>query len=195
MRRFLPVIFLLLFAGCARAPRTPNTLVIASQSDPSTLDPARAYDTTSINFTRMIFNGLLDYDDNSRIVGAVAQRWKISPDGKTYTFTLRPNVRFHSGRVVVAEDFRYSIERVLEPETASDGQAFFAILDGAADWLKLDPQQRATTHVRGIRVADARTISFHLTKPDATFLNVLALPFGFAVPRERVEALKKSTRL
>ena len=187
-------LLLLLISGCARTPRTPNTLVIASQPDPSTLDPARAYDTTSINFARVIFNGLVDYDDNARIVGAVAQSWKVSPNGKTYTFTLRPNVRFHSGRAVVAEDFRYSIERVLEPETTSDGQSFFSIIDGAKEWLKLDAKQRATSHVRGIKVPNARTISFSLTKPDATFLNVLALPFGFVVPRERIEALTKQEK-
>jgi ABC-type transport system substrate-binding protein len=195
MRRYFPFLLLLsafCFAGCARQSLPPDTLVIASKSDPSTLDPARAYDTTSINFARVIYNGLVDYDDNARIAPAVAERWTVSPDGKTYTFFLRPNVRFHSGRAVTADDVRFSLERVLDPETASDGLSFFQIIDGAEKWSAQDKTARRKSHVSGITVPDARTISIRLKQPDATFLNVLALPFGFIVPRAHVEALEKS---
>jgi ABC-type transport system substrate-binding protein len=145
----------------------------------------------------VLYSGLVDYDDNGRIVGVIAESWKVSPDGKTYTFKLRPNVRFHSGRMVVAEDFRYSIERILDPDTASDGLSFFQIIDGATEFTKdreNKPEQRKVPHVSGIRVRGTDEISFTLVKPDATFLNVLALPFGFVVPREHIEALEKEDK-
>ena len=104
---------------------------MAVESDASTLDPARAYDSATIPFVRVIYRGLVDYDEKAGIVNEVARGHRVSPDGKTYTFQLRPGVLFHRdektgaspGRRVVAEDFRYAIERVLDPATASDGLA------------------------------------------------------------------------
>lgn len=194
MRRFLTCL-LLLCAGCARPTLPPGTLVLATKADPSTLDPARAYDTTSIRFVRVLYNGLVDYDEKSRIIPAVAQSWKISPDGRTYTFTLRPNVRFHSGLPVTAEDVRFSAERILDPETASDGLSFFQIIEGATAWGEQDESRRRASHVSGITVDGPREISFRLTRPDATFLNVLALPFGFIVPRATVLQQEKENKL
>jgi ABC-type transport system substrate-binding protein len=197
MNRVALVLFALcsgfLFSGCAQTPRIPGTLRLASKPDPSTLDPARAYDTTSINFVRVIYNGLVDYDDNARIVGMVARDWTISPDGKTYTFHLRPNVKFHSGRRVVAEDFRYSLERILDPETASDGLSFYSNIEGATEFTadrEKPEKERKLQHVHGIRVKGDDEISFTLIQPDVAFLNVLALPFGFVVPREHIVALE-----
>lgn len=131
-----PFILLLLasisITGCARQPRPPRTLMLAAQSDVSWLDPARSYDTSSLPFVRVLYRGLVDYGDGADIVPAVAKSWKISPDGKTYTFYLRNDARFQfaqdgsqPGRRVTAQDFRYSIERILDPATASDGMTFY----------------------------------------------------------------------
>ncbi len=68
------------------------------------------------------------------MVNAVARERRVSPDGKVYTFKLRPDVRFHSGRRVVAEDFRYALERVLDPATASDGFSIYQVIDGAKEF-------------------------------------------------------------
>ena len=201
MRRLIPASLILslligLLAGCARPPRQAGTLRLAG-TEPSTLDPAKAYDTTSIGFVRVLYRGLVDYDDAGNMVNVVAAERKASPDGKTYSFRLRSDVRFHSGRRVVADDFRYAIERVLDPATASDGLAIFKVIDGAAEFIadreaaiakKHPPRLK---HVRGIRVNGDDEISFTLVKPDATFLNYLALPFGYAVPRDYVEALAR----
>jgi peptide/nickel transport system substrate-binding protein len=178
--------------GCAREPRAPNTLRI-SGPEPSTLDPAKAYDTTSINFVRVLYRGLVDYGKGAEIVPAVAQKYSISPDGRTYSFKLRPDVHFHSGRRVVAEDFRFALERVLDPATASDGLSFYQAIEGAEEFgkakeaeAKKPAAQRQTLHVRGIEVRGEDEIVFHLTKPDVTFMNVLTMPFAYAVPREAV---------
>lgn len=194
MRRYLACL-LILCAGCARPKLPPDTLVLETQSDPSTLDPARAYDTTSIKFVRVMYNGLVDYDDNSRIVPAVAKSWRVSLDGRTYTFTLRPNVRFHSGLPVTAEDVRFSVERVLDPDTASDGLSFFQMIEGGAEWGALEKEKRRATHPSGITVNGPLEVSFRLKQPDSTFLNIMALPFGFIVPRETVLKQEKNGQL
>ncbi|MBV9868228.1 MAG: ABC transporter substrate-binding protein [Abitibacteriaceae bacterium] len=176
---------------------------VVSQNDVSTLDPALAYDTSSISSVRVLYRGLVDYGKGADIVDVVASKHTISPDGKVYTFKLRPDVHFHfaldgsePGRRVVAEDFRYALERVLDPATASDGLGLpgYKLIEGAdefsADRGKPKAQQRIQ-HVRGIRIKDEDEISFTLIHPDVTFINYLTLPFSYAVPREWIEKLAK----
>jgi len=201
MRRLLPLILCcFLFAGCARQPRPPRTLILAADNDVSWLDPARAYDTSSLPFVRILYRGLVDYGDGANIVPAVAKRWSISPDGKRYTFYLRDDVRFQfaqdgsqPGRPVTAEDFRYSIERILDPATASDGMTFYYTIAGAKEWseARASNEKNPPAHVSGIEVPNDHTIIFNLAHPDATFLNYLAMPFVYAVPREWVEKLER----
>ena len=190
---FVLLLLITLGSGCTRQPRQPGTLRLATTTDPSTLDPAHAYDTTSINYARVLYRGLVDYDEGANIVNIVAREREVSPDGKTYRFKLRPDVHFHyapdgsrPGRRVVAEDFRYALERVLTPATASDGFALYKIIDGAEEF-----STGKSPHVHGIRVLGDDEIAFTLTNPDATFLNLLTLPFAYAVSRETVEALEK----
>lgn len=186
----LPV--LLLISGCARAPREAGVLRLTQESDASTLDPATSYDSSSIAYVRVLYRGLVDYGDGPDLHPEVAEKYTISPDGKTYTFTLRKDVRFHSGRRVVAEDFRYAMERVLDPATASDGLKQFTMIVGAEAWSKDRSGPKKLQHIRGIEVPNEDTIIYHLNKPDSTFLNWLALPFAYAVPRESVEKWGKS---
>lgn len=151
-----------------------------------------------MSLTRVLYRGLVDYGNGADIVTVVAREYSISPDGKTYTFKLRDDARFHfdlngksPGRRVVAEDFRYAIERVLDPKTASDGLSPFQIIDGGkefSDAREKNPQSAA--RVRGIRVEGENEISFTLTKTDLTFINWLTLPFAAAVPREWVEKIE-----
>ncbi len=183
---------LFLGSGCANTARAPKTLMLASMTEPATLDPAKAYDDSTIPFVRVLYRGLVDYDDRANIANEVARSRRVSEDGKTYTFKLRDDVFFTSGRRVVANDFRYALERVLDPATASDGLSQYTMIDGAEDYTKAKTKdETANVHVRGIQIPDDDTIIFHLTAPNATFLNYLALPFAYAVPLEQVEKYGK----
>ncbi|RYX84706.1 ABC transporter substrate-binding protein [bacterium] len=193
MRRLLPIsLFLLpLAASCGHAPQPPGVIRVAQDSDPSTLDPARSYDTTSIIFTRLMYRGLVEYDFEAKIHEEVAQSYSISEDGKTYRFQLRPDVRWWDGKPVEAADFRYAIERALDPATASDGSSFFTGIEGAEEWMKSLETKTPLAHVKGIEVPSPREIVFHLAQSDSTFLARLTLPFAYAVPRDYVEGLRK----
>lgn len=177
---FLSLVGALGIGGCARAPHAPGVLHLAQESDASTLDPAKAYDTTSIQFVRLLYRGLVDYDQRANIVNELASRRQVSPDGKTYSFWVRPGVKYHDGSPVKAEDFRFALERVLDPATASDGLSLFTMIDGAEQWSKDRAGPKKLRHVRGIEVEGER-ITFRLARADATFLNYLALPFAYAV--------------
>jgi ABC-type transport system substrate-binding protein len=193
--RFTLFLLVLGLSGCARHAPQPGTLRI-SGADPSDLDPALAYDTTAMSFVRVLYRGLVDYDAKANIINAIARERHVSPDGLTYTFKIRRDVRYHhTPRTVVAEDFRYEIERVLDPATASGGFTFYRLIDGAQEYSEDKKKPRAQQkikHVRGIRVQGDDEISFTLTHPDATFLSLLAMPFAYAVPHEAVEKYGKA---
>ncbi|HEX9997798.1 MAG TPA: ABC transporter substrate-binding protein [Abditibacterium sp.] len=180
-------LFCVFLSGCAQAPREAGVLRLAQESDASTLDPARAYDTTSIQFVRLIYRGLVDYDEKANIVNEIAEKREVSSDGKTYTFWLRKGVRFHNGAPVRAADFRFALERVLDPATASDGLSLFTMIDGATEWTKDREGSKKLAHIRGITVEGDHKITFRLARADATFLNYLTLPFAYAVSEDWVK--------
>ncbi len=89
-----------------------GTVVVGIQQDIDGLDPHKvtAAGTKEILFN--IFEGLVKCDANGDLTGAVAEEYSLSEDGLEYTFKLRPNVKFHNGNTVTAEDVKYSLERV-----------------------------------------------------------------------------------
>ena len=196
--------------GCGRVSGPPTqraagaagTLRLAEQMDPSSLDPAIAYDTVSWVYVRMLYAGLLDYDDTVNVVPAMAEALpSISADGRTYTFRLRPGIRFSNGRAVSAQDFVYTIERILDPRTKSPGEGFYRSIVGARDFQAARGKEREArtagetrtdrwiepTHVRGLSAPDELTLRLQLEEPNLAFLNVMALPFAYAVPQEAVQ--------
>ncbi|MBR1860752.1 MAG: ABC transporter substrate-binding protein [Lachnospiraceae bacterium] len=88
-----------------------GTVVVGIQQDIDGLDPHKvtAAGTKEILFN--IFEGLVKCDENGDLTGAVAENYTLSDDGLTYTFNLRPGVKFHNGNTVTAEDVKYSLER------------------------------------------------------------------------------------
>lgn len=164
-------------------PRGATVLRLASADDVPTLDPAAGYDTASWTFEQEIFDSLLRYgDDNVELRPDAARAWESAPDGMTFTFDLRHDLRFTNGRAVTSDDFRYAIERVLTPATTSKGMEYYRGLLGAPDFVA-----HRTAHVAGIETPDRFTIIFHLSAPDPIFPHKLAMPFAAAVPREVVE--------
>ncbi len=187
MKLALFCILLLSLPACTSTPAGGNApgdaryLRLADQDDIPTLDPARGYDTASWQFEEMLFNTLLDYDKDGNLIPELATGWDVSADQRTYLFHLRQDARFTNGRSVVADDIRYSIERVLNPRTRSPGAEFFRGIVGAEQYA---PGQ---CRVTGIETPDAQTIRFTLRAFDPLFLHKLAMPFAAAVPIEAVE--------
>ena len=185
MRYEVCVCLLVLLGGCApsssgdAAPGEPY-LRLADQDDIPTLDPARGYDTASWQFEEMLFNTLVDYDGEGQLVPELASEWEVSDEQRTYTFHLRSDVRFTNGRSVEAGDVRFSIERVLSPQTRSQGAEFFRGIVGA------DTCGEQQCRVSGIETPDAHVLRIRLREFDPLFLHKLAMPFAAAVPAEEV---------
>ncbi len=158
-------------------------IVITYKDDVATLDPAIGYDWQNWSMIKSLFDGLMDYKPGTtELVPDLAESYEISPDGQTFTFKLRPGVKFHNGREMTAEDVKYSIDRVVNPVTQSPGQGFFASIKGYEE-----AAEGKADGLSGITVVDPSTIRFELTRPDATFLHVMAINFSHVVPKEEVE--------
>ncbi len=162
-----------------------GAIVVAYQNDISTLDPAIGYDWQNWSIIKSLFDGLMDYEPGTtNLVPDLATDFpEISADGLEYTFTIHSGVKFHNGREMTADDIKYSIERTANPLTQSPGAGFFGMIAG------FDEVAAGTsTTLSGIEVIDPTTIKFTLSRPDATFLHVLAINFSYAVPKEVAEA-------
>ncbi|MGH6762282.1 MAG: ABC transporter substrate-binding protein [Phyllobacterium sp.] len=105
----------LLMTGAPSFAETPkDTLVQAfAIDDIITLDPGEAFELTTGEINGNTYDKLVrfDVDDPSKLIGDVAESWTISDDGKTYTFKLKPNLKFASGNPLTAEDVAFSIQR------------------------------------------------------------------------------------
>jgi peptide/nickel transport system substrate-binding protein len=97
-------------------PKYGGTLVMV-HTDPDLMNPVAT--PGWIQFQRMSFNGLIDYDAQGNIVPSIATSWKISDDGLTYTFQLRQDVKWHDGQTLTAEDVKFTYEKILDPQIAS----------------------------------------------------------------------------
>lgn len=94
----------------------PDTIVVAKQIDDIiTLDPGEDYELSGVEMDTNIYDRLLRYEaeDVTKLVGGVAESWTVSPDGKVFTFKLRPNQVFQNGDKLTAEDAAFSLQRVV----------------------------------------------------------------------------------
>ena len=189
---------LLTLAGChdaARPAADERRVFRYNQPEALTsLDPAFARNQANSWAVSQLYNGLLELDSTLLPAPALARRFSISPDGRLYTFVLRPGVRFHDsdvfpegkGRVMTARDFVYSFKRILDAATASTGGWVFRgkVLENA------DGTPSDTAFV----AANDSTLRIHLKEPFVPFLGILTMPYAFVVPHEAVAKYGKDFR-
>ncbi|MGR9404452.1 ABC transporter substrate-binding protein (plasmid) [Rhizobium leguminosarum] len=165
-------------------PKQGGDIVVTYKDDITTLDPAIGYDWVNWSMIKSLYSRLMDYAPGTpNPVPSLAESFTVSPDGLTYTFKLHKGVKFSNGREVVASDVKYSIERAVDPKTQGPGAGFFGAIKGFED-----ETGGKTTTLAGIETPDDSTVIFNLSRPDATFLHVLAINFASVVPKEAVEA-------
>ncbi|UVK39829.1 ABC transporter substrate-binding protein [Mesorhizobium sp. AR10] len=158
-------------------------IVATYKDDVTTLDPAIGYDWQNWSMIKSLFDGLMDYEPGTtNLKPDLAESYEISPDGKTFTFKLRHGVKFHNGREMTADDVKYSLDRVTNPKTQSPGAGFFGSIKGYDDVAAGKAEGLV-----GVTVVDPYTVKFELSRPDATFLHVMAINFAHVVPKEEVE--------
>lgn len=184
---FIPPQFPANDAQAQEGPRYGGVYRRGLSHDPSTLDPATLNDIYGRGMAQQIFDGLVTFDGSLGIRPAIAESWKRSPDGLTWTFYLRRGVKFHNAREVTADDFVYSFTRLLDPNVRSSAAELFLPIQGAPEYVT----GRAQT-VKGLRAVGRYTLEIKLSEPSPPFVSVLAIGYAKVVPREAVEQHGKS---
>lgn len=169
------------------APRQRGEFRIA-RAEPINLDPAQITDVSSAVIAVEIFGGLLVLDRELRIAADLAESVpgpSINDDGTvTYRFTIRQNATFHDGKAITAEDFKWSLERNLHPETLSPtAPDFLGDIVGAAEYVR-----GRADEVVGIQVVDDHTLDITILQATPVFLYKLTYPTAYVLDREQVEA-------
>ncbi|UCH43590.1 MAG: peptide ABC transporter substrate-binding protein [Dehalococcoidales bacterium] len=152
--------------------------------DPLTLDPAVSAEMTSHQYLMQLFSGLVRLDDNLEPATDIAREWQVSDDGRTYTFYLRQDVSFHSGRKVKASDFKYSWERACDPATGSlTAVTYLGDIVGVSEVLSGQSKE-----ISGVRVVGDYTLEVKIDQPESYFLPKLTYPTTFVVDSGNVES-------
>ncbi|WP_299521049.1 ABC transporter substrate-binding protein [uncultured Serinicoccus sp.] len=149
-------------------PEYGGTLRFLARLDAEELDPHVGTDTTSIIAGALVYEGLVE-NVRGEIQPLLAESWEISEDNLTYTFDLRDDVVFHSGRPMTAEDVVYSLERVMDPETLSPNAANYE-------------------DISTVEAVDDYTVVITLSQPFAPLLFQLSALSSSVVDREVVES-------
>ena len=151
--------------------------IIGFENDVVSLDPIRIADVYSFRVVSQIYEGLARLDENNEVVAGMAESWTHSPDLKTWTFKLRPGVKFHphpaldeSARLLGAKDVVYSFTRMLSKDAVTTGP-LASVLEGVADY-----QSGKTKEVSGIKIVGQGEVQFTLSRPDALFLGRISSP-------------------
>ncbi len=181
-------------------PQMGGTLNVSFQGEPTGLDPAVAWEIESWSIEHCIFNQLLTYAtapgpavvtaDIATEVPSVANGG-IKNGGKTYIFHLRHGVMFQApvSREVTAADFKWSLERMLNPKMsprAPAGYLYSSIVGVTA------LANGKAAHASGIKVIDPYTLEIDLTQPNYVFNDVMALPFTAVMAKEWVAKYSNS---
>src|SRR5690242_1477246 len=168
-----PLAACLIVLGCALfgnaaaladdAPQHGGVLTYAVVADAPTYDCHAANSFSTIHYLAPHYSTLLRIDPAHypTVIGDVAESWEVSDSGRTYTFHLRPNIRFHDGSPLIAEDVKASFDRIRDPPpgVVSVRRAQFA-------------------DVAAVEAPDERTVVFRTKEPNASLLTLLASPWN-----------------
>ncbi len=179
MNRIVGSFFCFLILICCSDKSSDDNLSIFKYNESAgvhTLDPAFAKDQAAIWASNQLFNGLVQLDSNLIINASIAKDWDISSDALSYTFYLRDDVVFHNhklfkngvGRKVVASDFEYSFNRLLDNELAAPGA-----------WV--------LANVKNFAALNDSVFVINLINPHPGFLSLLSMQYCSVVPYEIVE--------
>lgn len=187
---FTILVFAAQLSGCGRAPDRAEIVVI-NGAEPASIDPAKIAGQPEGRVAYCMFEGLARYNDNGESEPGIAERWDLTPDGRTYTFHLR-KAQWSNGDAVTAQDFVWSWLRVLrEPSAEYRYQMYY--LRGGEDFAKaFDEQKSPDEKTVGLRAADDLTLVVELTNPTPYFIDLCAFYTFFPVHRGSIEAAEKA---
>jgi len=159
-------------ASATETPRRGGVLLAAIGADPPSLDPHQENTFACIELVAPLYSTLLQIDPYHypKVIGDAASEWKIASDGLTYTFKLRPGIKFHDGSTLTAADVKATYDKIVFPPqgTRSVRKAHY-------------------TAVKSIEAPDAGTVIFQLKFPSASLLDNLGSPWNVIYPKKYLD--------
>jgi peptide/nickel transport system substrate-binding protein len=154
----------------AGAPKYGGVFKAAFSAAPPTLDPMISMAGATCWITQYIFETLIAFGEDYTFTPVLAEKWDVSPDGKTYTFYLRQGIKFHNGKEMTSEDVIASTKRFLE----------------------VNPRKAQFTLLQSYEAKDKYTVVFRLSSPSGAFLDAIAYPVAIMaiMPKEIIEGKK-----
>src|SRR5581483_5361705 len=193
-------LFALLLVACGGSPPSQQTATSAVKAsaekqiyiwpetgvaDIATFDPALAVDGPSIRAIDMVFTGLVTLDSKLQAQDQLAASHSVSADGLTWTFKLRPNLKFSDGTSLTSSDVAYSLDRALDPALKSPT---------APSYLGLikDSDKRFAGKVKtiigdSVLTPDPQTVVITLNKKASYFLQTLTYVSSYVVEKSMIE--------
>ncbi|HEX3842761.1 MAG TPA: peptide ABC transporter substrate-binding protein [Steroidobacteraceae bacterium] len=156
--------------GCSRHPTRSSpgvarhgtaVLLRGLGAEPDSLDPQKARADEAQRVLRDICEGLTTLDKSGGVAPGIAEKWQVSPDGKTYTFSLRHDARWSSGQPVVGADFVAGLRRLVDPATASQYAEVVDVIANAGDIVA----GRKHPESLGVSAPNAYTVIVQLSTP------------------------------
>ena len=203
MKKSLIFLFLVLLSfACNRVADNNSSKTVFKYNEASgisSLDPAFAVNQANIWGVNQLFNGLVQLDENLEPKACIAKSWNISEDGLTYTFYLRNDVFFHNneafnngkGRKVIANDFVYSFNRLLDPKVASPGAWIF---NNVFFYEIFDSVNISKNKIYSFKALNDSCFAITLKHPFPPFLGLLSMQYCSVLPHEAIEKYGKDFR-
>src|SRR5205823_936000 len=132
---------------------------------------------------RLIFEGLVRLDTRLNIQPAGAEKWDISDDRKTYTLTIRKELKWADGSPATSDDCRYSLERALSKDFANGSAGYYlSNIEGADKWIKGEG-----AGLTGVSTPSPDKLVVKIVKPGVYFLDQLTYIAAAVVPRKLID--------
>ncbi|MGE7839006.1 peptide ABC transporter substrate-binding protein [Viridibacillus arvi] len=195
MKKWLTVLFVAVFAivlsACTAnkdAGKEPSStdgggdakekvLYLNNGSEPTSFDPSVGFNAVSWNALNNLMEGLVRFNDKDQPVEATAEKYTVSDDGLTYTFTIRDGAKWSNGDAVTAGDFVFGWLHMLDPETASPAAFLAYPIDGAEAYNTGEGKAEEVA----IKAIDDKTFEVKLNAPTDAFLSIITNPSFFPV--------------
>lgn len=175
----------LLLVACTGSDPAADGMVLrrGNSAEPATLDPHRAKGIPANNILRDLYEGLVGEAPDGSLTPGAAARWDISADGLTYTFHIRDNARWSNGTPLTAQDFVYSLRRIVTPDTGSSFADILTPIQNAAAIIAGE----APPESLGVAALDEKTLRITLAAPTPYFLALLTDASAYPVYRPAIE--------
>jgi oligopeptide transport system substrate-binding protein len=155
-----------------------------NKDEPETLDPQKSDGLQEYWIQSDLFEGLTRMSPHGTVIPGVAQSWDIAADGLSWTFHLRPDLKWSDGSPLTSEDFVWSLRRALDPKT---GASYASILDPIVGARAINEGTEKDLTRLGVTAPDAHTVVIRLNGPTTYLGGVLTLSIAFPLPRHVIE--------